>query len=75
MMGILFVGRWPKGDPPAWAAGEARPWPSQAQMRAASEGAGGAVAAADGAPAPAPASAGPRRLAQAPAQGARTRAR
>jgi hypothetical protein len=34
MLGILFMGRWSKGDPPAWAAGEARPWPSQAQMRA-----------------------------------------
>ena len=32
--GVLFIGRWPKGEPPAWAAGEARPWPSQAQMRA-----------------------------------------
>src|SRR5271166_2923028 len=34
MMGILYMGRWPKGEPPAWAAGEARPWPSQAQLRA-----------------------------------------
>jgi hypothetical protein len=34
MMGILYMGRWSKGDPPAWAAGEARPWPSQAQVRA-----------------------------------------
>jgi hypothetical protein len=32
-MGILMMGRWPGGDPPAWAAGEARPWPSQAQVR------------------------------------------
>ncbi|MGH2854785.1 MAG: hypothetical protein ACRDLF_11425, partial [Solirubrobacteraceae bacterium] len=31
--GILLMGRWPGGDPPAWAAGEARPWPSQAQIR------------------------------------------
>jgi hypothetical protein len=35
MMGILYVGRWPNAEPPAWAAGEARPWPSQADMRAA----------------------------------------
>jgi hypothetical protein len=35
MLGILFAGRWPNGDPPAWASGEARPWPSQAQARAA----------------------------------------
>ncbi len=27
-IGFLFTGRWPGGDPPAWAAGEARPWPS-----------------------------------------------
>jgi hypothetical protein len=33
-MGILYLGRWPNGDPPAWAAGEARPWPSQAERRA-----------------------------------------
>jgi hypothetical protein len=34
MMGILYVGKWPK-EPPAWADGEARPWPSRAQLRAA----------------------------------------
>lgn len=33
-VGMLFMGRLPSGDPPAWAAGEAMPWPSQAQMRA-----------------------------------------
>jgi hypothetical protein len=32
-LGLLLGGRWPGGDPPAWAAGEARPWPSQAQLR------------------------------------------
>jgi len=57
MMGILYVGKWPKEQPPAWAAGEARPWPSQAQMRAAKQG-GGQVALATGvadvAPEPAP---------------------
>ena len=58
MMGILFVGRWPKGDPPAWAAGEARPWPSQAQLRAEAKGGGSlspSPAAAGATPAPAPA--------------------
>jgi hypothetical protein len=30
MVGILFMGRWPNGQPPAWEAGEARPWPSRA---------------------------------------------
>jgi hypothetical protein len=32
--GILLMERWPNGDPPAWAAGEARPWPTQADVRA-----------------------------------------
>ncbi len=32
--GILLMGRWPGGDPAAWAAGEARPWPSQLEVRA-----------------------------------------
>jgi hypothetical protein len=32
-MGILFIGKWPNGQPPAWESGEARPWPSRAQMR------------------------------------------
>jgi hypothetical protein len=32
--GLLLLGRWPNGDPPAWAAGEARPWPSQMEARA-----------------------------------------
>jgi hypothetical protein len=34
MMGILLSGKWMNGDPPAWEAGEARPWPSRAQMQA-----------------------------------------
>jgi hypothetical protein len=70
MIGILFVGRWPSGDPPAWAAGEARPWPSAAEQRAARQAAAGgakaqpaaAGAAAPGAPEPArPASSGSSR--------------
>jgi hypothetical protein len=32
--GILLMGRFPGGDPPAWPAGAARPWPSQVQARA-----------------------------------------
>jgi hypothetical protein len=32
--GILLMERYPNGDPPAWAAGEARPWPTQAELRA-----------------------------------------
>ncbi len=40
-MGILYIGKWPNGQPPAWESGEARPWPSRAQMR---EQAGGGAA-------------------------------
>jgi hypothetical protein len=31
--GILLMQRYPNGDPPAWAAGEARPWPTQAELK------------------------------------------
>jgi hypothetical protein len=59
MMGILLVGKWPKGDPPAWAAGEARPWPSQAQLRAARQAGAplpnGATPGGDAVPVPTPA--------------------
>jgi len=64
MMGLLMARRWPGqpprgGDPPAWEAGEARPWPSRSQMQAGRAGARGrgapatAVAGASDAP-PAP---------------------
>src|SRR3954447_12246949 len=57
MMGVLLAGKWPGGDPPAWEAGEARPWPSRAQMQAERAGRTGTPAAAaagtgDAAPAP-----------------------
>lgn len=32
-LGLLYLGRLPGGDPPAWASGEARPWPSAAEQR------------------------------------------
>src|ERR1700677_2513763 len=51
MMGVLFLGRWNSGDPPAWAAGEARPWPPRAGVRA---GAGSPAPSAAGAVAVAP---------------------
>jgi hypothetical protein len=59
MMGILYAGKWPNGEPPAWAAGEARPWPSRAAPARQRGGAnsGGAVPTAEPAPAPAPAGA------------------
>jgi hypothetical protein len=57
MMGILFIGKWPNGQPPAWAAGEARPWPPRGGPRAARQSGAGrpalATAGADVAPAPA----------------------
>jgi uncharacterized protein DUF4386 len=28
-VGILFLGRWPNGLPPAWESGEAQPWPGR----------------------------------------------
>lgn len=75
--GILLMERWPNGDPPAWAAGEARPWPTQAELRREREQESGAPAgarskgsgstandgepAADVAPAPTPAAGGSRR--------------
>jgi hypothetical protein len=55
MMGILFLGRWHSGDPPAWAAGESRPWPprggAQARVRPAPSA---AVAGGAGTVTPAP---------------------
>lgn len=69
--GILLMERWPGGDPPAWAAGESRPWPTQAEVRAKREAdkEGGAATGSkqtingvnpvgDLAPAPTPATAG-----------------
>lgn len=43
-IGVLLMERWPNGDPPAWAAGEARPWPTQADVRAQREAAGDGAA-------------------------------
>lgn len=53
--GILLMGRWPNGDPPAWAAGEAVPWPTQSEQRVRRE------SGRDVAPAPTPAGSGSRR--------------
>jgi hypothetical protein len=32
-LGVLFLGRWPAGQPPAWVTGEAQPWPTQQELR------------------------------------------
>ncbi|HWD11302.1 MAG TPA: hypothetical protein VG366_05625 [Solirubrobacteraceae bacterium] len=53
MIGILFIGKWPNAEPPAWAAGEARPWPSRAAGGRARGGAAPATAGGEVVPAPA----------------------
>lgn len=75
--GILLMERFPNGDPPAWAAGEARPWATQAEQRAqreeqkgggsasldkgSSKGSSNGAALGDVAPEPTPVSGGSRR--------------
>lgn len=39
-LGVMFLGRWPKGQPPAWKTGQAEPWPTQQQLREARSGGG-----------------------------------
>jgi hypothetical protein len=34
LLSVLFLGRWPQGQPPAWRTGRAEPWPSSAELRA-----------------------------------------
>jgi hypothetical protein len=48
-MGLLYAERWPGGDPPAWTSGEARPWPTRADQRAAQQAAESGALVADGA--------------------------
>ncbi len=48
-MGLLYAERWPGGDPPAWTSGEARPWPTRADQRAAQQAAEGGAPVANGA--------------------------
>jgi hypothetical protein len=31
-LGVLLLGRWPSGMPPAWRTGKAEPWPSQSEV-------------------------------------------
>jgi hypothetical protein len=57
-VGILYIGKWPNGTPPAWESGEARPWPSRAQLRQEAAGGGAgkpALATGSGDVTPAPA--------------------
>jgi hypothetical protein len=32
-LGLMFLGRWMGGRPPAWQTGTAQPWPSQQELR------------------------------------------
>jgi hypothetical protein len=52
-MGILLMGRWPNGDPPAWATGEAVPWPAPGEREGGSRGGARGKKREDVAPAPA----------------------
>ena len=61
LLGMLFLGRWPNGQPPAWRTGNAEPWPASARQRQRAQ-----VAAArrgkgeeEPEPEPAPVTAGP----------------
>jgi hypothetical protein len=49
--GFLLLGRLPGGEPPAWSAGEAIPWPSGAEMRSKRPSANGSSRAGEDAPA------------------------
>lgn len=55
-VGLTLLGRWPGGRPPAWDSGEARPWPSRAQLIEATEReqGGGSKRGGGSDPAPAP---------------------
>jgi len=55
-LGLLFAGRWPNGQPPAWSTGRDEPWPTQQQLREERER--GAAAPGPVTPAAAPASTG-----------------
>ena len=37
-IGLLFLGRWPRGLPPAWVEGKALPWPTATRVRRKSVG-------------------------------------
>ena len=50
MLAVLFLGKWPQ-QPPAWASGEPRPWPTSADVRAERQK---AMAARRGEPEPEP---------------------
>lgn len=57
-LGLIFVNRWPNGRGPAWDSGQAKPWPTAAEQRAALEQKRAAQIEARSAPPPADAPSG-----------------
>ena len=47
-LGVLIGGHWPNGVPPAWASGQAEPWPSSQEVREQREERGRSASAARG---------------------------
>jgi hypothetical protein len=69
--GMLFLGRFPNGSPPAWETGRAEPWPTRQEMMEQGKAAGGR----GGAPAKAPPPPGPETLDVAPERPAHARSK
>jgi hypothetical protein len=59
-LGLLILGRWPGGRPPAWAAGEAMPWPPPGEPPAEEAGTATAIEG-EGAEVASPGASGPQR--------------
>lgn len=53
-LAVLFARRWPNGQPPAWASGQAEPWPTAQEMREQREASGGGKPSRGRAPEPEP---------------------
>ena len=58
MLGLLILGRWPNGQPPAWRTGNAEPWPASARQRQRAQAAAARRGEVDE-PEPEPVSGGP----------------
>jgi hypothetical protein len=65
-LGMLILGRWPNGVPPAWQTGRAEPWPSRQQLLEARD---------EGKPGPAESESAPQDGAAEPAHPARPRSK
>jgi hypothetical protein len=53
-LGVLILGQWPSGVPPAWSSGRAEPWPAQQEAREARRAGTGPRRGRGRAPAPEP---------------------